>query len=160
MNDLQAVFVGLGYSTVVTYIRSGNVIFETASDEAKAIAAEIEHAIAGEIGLDVRVLLRSRKEMAQVVEGNPFLAGGLDRAKLHVTFLEAVPDPALLTGINAGKAPPDEFHASGSQVYLYCPEGYGRSKLNNAFWERRLRVAATTRNWNTVETLLQLTSTP
>jgi uncharacterized protein (DUF1697 family) len=73
-----------------------------------------------------------------------------------VTFLAVDGDPARAAAIEAVGYEPDEFRLMGREVYLHCPEGYGRTKLNNAFWERRLRVAATTRNWNTVTTLLQL----
>ena len=51
---------------------------------------------------------------------------------------------------------PTIFRVIGREVYLHCPNGYGNTKINNAFFEKRLKAIATTRNWNTVAKLLEL----
>ena len=158
MQDLQALFVALGHADVSTYIQSGNIIFKSPADSPSQLAGAIEERIAQDLGLAVTVLLRTKDELAQVIDGNPFVRQGIDPARLHVTFLAAAPDPALVHRVDVHNAEPDEFRVLGREIYLHCPQGYGRTKLNNAFWERRLGVAATTRNWNTVTRLFQLAS--
>ncbi len=156
MQDLQSSFLSLGHSDVTTYIQSGNVVFASPTTSAAALARGIEDGIRRDFGLVIAVLLRNKDELAQVIDANPFIEQGADTAKLHVTFLKDVPDPALLHQVDVHYGAPDEFRAVGREIYLHCPQGYGNTKLHNAYWERRLRTPATTRNWNTVNKLLQL----
>lgn len=156
MDDLRILVASLGHSDVRTYIQSGNVIFANPVDESSDLARSIEQRIADDFGLTVIVLLRTRDELANIIENNPFPVNGPDPARLHVTFLNDVPGQDILDNLTVPNASPDEYRVRGREVYLYCPYGYGQTKLNNAFWERRLRVAATTRNWNTVNKLLTL----
>jgi uncharacterized protein (DUF1697 family) len=156
MGDLRATFVGLGHSDVQTYIQSGNVISTSRSTRPLEVASAIEKRIERDCGLAVKVVVRTKEELALVLRDNPFLGKGTDPTKLHVTFLADRPDPTLVSQVEEHKEPVDEFGVGTREVYLHCPAGYGRTKLNNAFWERRLRVAATTRNWKTVTTLLVL----
>ncbi len=101
-------------------------------------------------------MIRTKAELAKVIAANPF--AGVDLAKVHVTFLANKPEAALVRALADHESPPDEFRVAGREVYLHCPGGYGNTKLNNSFWERRLKVGATTRNWNTVTKLLELAS--
>jgi uncharacterized protein (DUF1697 family) len=156
MADLEALFAGLGHSDVVTYVQSGNVVFRSASKSAAALPTAIEERITRDLGLAVTVLIRSKAELDKVTAANPFLAGGADLTKLHVTFLAAKPDAALVKAVAEFRAEPDEFRIAGREVYLHCPAGYGNTKLNNTFWEKKLGVGATTRNWNTVTKLTEL----
>lgn len=153
MKALKAVFEDLGLSDVTTYVQSGNVVFK--ADEAPA-PKRLEDAIEGEFGIDVTVLLRSSREMGAVVERNPFFQAGADRSRLHVTFLAEEPGKDALADVDTAKFEPDEFRLAGRELFLHLPNGYGRSKLSNDFFERRLRMRATTRNWNTVTKLLEL----
>jgi uncharacterized protein (DUF1697 family) len=154
MPDLQALFVDLGHADVVTYIQSGNVVFTSRAKGAPALASAIEKQIARDFGLEIPVVLRTRAELAKVIARNPF--ANADLAKVHVTFLAQKPAAALVRALDGHTSEPDEFRVAGREIYLHCPEGYGITKLNNTFWERRLKTAATTRNWNTVTKLLAL----
>jgi uncharacterized protein (DUF1697 family) len=156
MPDLRRIVSELGAEDVVTYVQSGNVAFSS-GERAGALAPALEEAIRAATGLDVRVLLRTRKELERALTANPLL-DGRDQSKLHVTFLEHKPAAARVRALGTDAFEPDEFRVVGREVYLHCPNGYGRSKLTNAFFERRLDVAATTRNWKTVGKLLELTS--
>ena len=156
MDDLRSLFVALGHADVTTYIQSGNVIFSSPVDESSRLTREIEKRIADDLGVTVTVLLRTRDDLDQVVAGSPFASRDLDPAKLHVTFLADAPDPERLARLATPTDEPDEYSIVGREVYLYCPNGYGRTKLNNAFIERRLGVAATTRNWRVVTKLRDL----
>ncbi len=157
MADLRTLVEGLGADDVSTYVQSGNVVFKAAA-KADELAREIEERIRRDHGLQVPVLLRTKAQLAKLVTNNPFVKGRKDPAMLHVTFLADTPDRARVRKLDAQDAPPDEFHVVGREVYLHCPNGYGRSKLTNAFFEKQLAVVATTRNWRTVTTLAELAS--
>ena len=103
-------------------------------------------------------MLRTSTQLADVVGHNPLAAGGRDPAKLHVTFLASKPAVVPGGGPRHRAFLPDEFRVVGREVYVHCPAGYGRTKLNNAFFERALGVVATTRTWNTVTTLARMSS--
>jgi uncharacterized protein (DUF1697 family) len=158
MADLRAVFEALGCEDVTTYVQTGNVIFRTTKSDAELLAA-LERRLAKDHSLDVRVLLRTPKQLATVLAKNPFLEDGRDPAKLHVTFLAEKPDRTRIRDLDPSYGAPDELEVVGQEVYLHCPNGYGRTKLNNAFVERTLGVAATTRNWKTVTKLADLART-
>jgi uncharacterized protein (DUF1697 family) len=156
MDDLRRVFVDLGHADVKTYLQSGNVLFESPDQTPSHLAGDIERRIARDLGVTVTVLVRTRDDLAQVVANNPFLGREADFAKLHVTFLAEAPDRARAARLETPSGGPDEFSLAGREIYLLCPNGYGKTKLNNTYIERRLGVAATTRNWNTVTKLCDL----
>lgn len=153
MKALTAVFEGLGLSDVTTYVQSGNVVFKAAEHP---LPETLEAAIEQEFGIDVTVLLRTSRELAAVVKRNPFLEAGADRTQLYVTFLAETPDKDALAAVDTAKFEPDAFRLAGRELYLRFPNGYGRTKLSNDFFERRLQLRATTRNWNTVTKLMEL----
>jgi len=155
MPDLRALFTSLGADDVTTYVQSGNVVFKSAEGSAKLIAA-IERRIRRDLGLTVTVLLRTKPQLTKVVAGNPFAKRVKDPTKLHVTFLAEKPERSHIRGLDPKHGAPDEFRVVGLEVYLHCPNGYGRSKLTNAYFEKELGVAATTRNWKSVTKLAEL----
>lgn len=153
MADLERIFASLGFQDIQIYIRTGNLVFTSSEDSENALTEMIENGLHEDLGHDIRVLLRSPNELRDLVDRNPFLRRVADPTKLHVTFLATAPRDDLARKIVPDIAPPDEFEIAGRNLYLHCPEGYGRSKLGNAFWERKLKAVATTRNWNTLTTL-------
>src|ERR1700737_441291 len=96
MKDLEALFVALGHADVVTYIQSGNIRFRSPATKSAAVATGIAAAIERDFGIAVKVLLRSKDELGQVVAGNPFVAQGASPAKLHITFLADRPSQKLV----------------------------------------------------------------
>jgi uncharacterized protein (DUF1697 family) len=155
MADLRATFVDMGYDDARTYIQTGNVLFST-TGSAAALQSAVEEALETRFGLSITVMLRTRAQLAAVVGANPLATGGRDPAKLHVTFLASKPPSSRLSSLDAAPSGPDELEVVGREVYLHCPDGYGRTKLTNTFFERTLGVPATTRNWKSVTTLAQL----
>jgi uncharacterized protein (DUF1697 family) len=158
MADLRTLFLGLGSEDVETYVQSGNVVFKSGDTDVAKLTETIEQKIRRDLGLSVAVLLRTDAQLANLVAANPFAANADDPRALHVTFLAERPERARVRAIDAKQFEPDEFRVIGPEVYLYCPDGYGRSKLSNAYFEKQLGVAATTRNWNTVTKLTELAS--
>ena len=158
MADLRTLFRAFGSEDVVTYVQSGNVVFKNRAGDAGALSDAIERRISRDLGLDITVVLRTRAQLARVAAGNPFAAGGSDVKKLLVTFLAETPSRARVRALDPSQFAPDDFRLVGKEVYLHCPDGYGRTKLSNAHFEKQLGVAATTRNWNTVRNLAELAS--
>jgi uncharacterized protein (DUF1697 family) len=153
MPELRELIAALGAEDVTTYVQSGNAVF-TSAETAVRLGPELERRIEQDLGVSVRVLLRSRSQLAKVVAGNPF--GARDPSALHVTFLAGAPERAKVRVLDPERGAPDEFRCLRQEVYLRCPNGYGRTKLTNAYFEKQLGLAATTRNWKTVTALADL----
>jgi uncharacterized protein (DUF1697 family) len=157
MADLRALVDELGAEDVETYVQSGNVVFKSAYGAAKLTRA-IEQRIQRDPGLSVTVIVLTRAQLTKVLGGNPFAKSKTQAAKLHVTFLAEKPARGKVSKLDPERGKPDEFRLVGQQIYLHCPNGYGRTKLTNAYFEKQLGVAATTRNWETVMKLGELVS--
>jgi uncharacterized protein (DUF1697 family) len=150
MDELRVLFEELGFTDVRTYVQSGNVIFRGGGNS-QDLAAAIGNKIRSDFGLEVSIILRSPDAMGSVIRKNPFLKEkGIDVSKLHVTFLSQAPAKSSLQRLDKLVSGRDQFRVSGKEIYLYCPDGYGVSKLSNNAFEKLLSVRATTRNWNSV----------
>jgi len=159
MESLRMSFEALGFRRVRTYVQSGNVIFEATKTSNDNLSNIIGERILSDFGFSVPLLLRTSGEMEKIVSDNPFLEEiGIDRSRLHVSFLSALPAEAGLRKLDALDALPDRFSVKGREVYLHCPNGYGRTKLSNNALEKLLSVEATTRNWKTVIALVGMSS--
>jgi len=155
MADLKLLYESLGYRNVKTYIQSGNVIFDSESN--KDIAKSIEKAITEKYNFEVPVILRTAEELKDIVNKNIFIADkDTDVTKLHVTFMEEEPSYANIDKIKDIDHLPDKFLISGKEINVYCPNGYGKTKINNNYFENKLKVSCTTRNWRTLNELLNM----
>lgn len=157
MKELKALYEGLGFKDIQTYIQSGNVVFDPGKNTLKSIPAKIEKAIFDNYGYDVPVIVCSPEQWQEVMDNNPFLEEkGIDVDQLYVSLLDAAPAKGLAEKIDAGAYLPDRFIISGTTIYQYFPNGYGRTKLTNTFFENKLKVKATTRNWRTMNVLREM----
>lgn len=157
MEALRRMVETLGCSGVATYLQSGNVIFGSENKDTRDMAAMISGRIKTDLGYDVPVLVLTPGEIRSVIAANPFLADpAKDPAFLHVTFLSAEPAAIPHEAIAAKCGPGEEVAFAGKAVYLYCPNGYGNTRLHNTFLEKMLKVTATTRNWKTTGELERL----
>ena len=156
MEQLREAFESLGFRNVKTYVQSGNVVFE-AGKAAPDTSDKIGKRILRDFGFAVPVLLRTSKEMERIVHQNPFVKKpGIDDSKLHITFLPGAAPKRAEESLEALVTQPEQFHINGWEIYLYCPKGYGRTKLSNTAIEKKLGFAATTRNWKSVNALLAM----
>jgi len=178
MADLRALLEGLGLTDVRTYLQSGNAVFDARDAEpVSALATAIEGRIERDVGPRVGVLVLPGESLADVVAANPFPDAAGEQV-LHATFLfgphgeadfgEATEAAycavykAAFSNLELPGEPGEEAAFVGAPplaapvVYLRLPHGYGRTKLNNAWFERKLGTAATTRNWRTVLALAGL----
>lgn len=157
MADLKTMYESLDFKNVQTYIQSGNVIFEYTETDSLVLSKSIEEKILEVFGYDVTVLNKTKEEIQEIIKHNPFQDFPEEGPKkLYVTLLAGIPDEELVKAIEQLKSQADQFHISGKEIYLYCPNGYGSTKLSNNFFERKLKVRATTRNWKTINTLRDL----
>ncbi len=160
MADLKTLYEEQGFGKIITYIQSGNVIFQASERMTdKEAATKIESAIKEKFSCDVAVIVRTVEETENIISSNPFFENKeLDATKFHVTLLSEIPDEVNLISIGKYDYSPDKFKIHGKDVYLYCPAGYGRTRLSNTFFENKLKVKATTRNWNTITKLFEIAS--
>jgi uncharacterized protein (DUF1697 family) len=159
MKDLAAMFADAGCGDVVTYIQSGNVVFRATEACAARVPSAIAKAIADDFGFRSPVVMRTAAEMRAVTRRNPFLRAGASAEfdPLHVMFLADRPTPARVALLDPRRSPPDEFQVVGREIYLRCPNGAGRTKLSNAYFDAKLATTGTMRNWRTVLALAEMT---
>ncbi|RYM34902.1 DUF1697 domain-containing protein [Brumimicrobium glaciale] len=155
MNDLKSMFHDLGIPDAITYIQSGNVIFESSLDPIE-LSDLIESAILEKFGFVVPVIIRKAKELEKSIKSNPFYDSEADVNNLHLTFLKQKPLKSDLDLIQSIDYTPDLFVVKDMNVFIYCEGKYHESKLTNNFFEKKLKVGATTRNWKTVLKLMEL----
>ena len=162
MAALAASFEALGLERVRTYLQSGNVVFGAPASPPARLAERIEERLGRDLGRElgqaIAVLVKPERAWKAMLEGNPVAAEpATDPATLHVTFPFAPPPRPALAKLAALQPGADRYALAEGAIYLHCPGGYGRSKLSNTILERALGVAATTRNWRTVNELYRLT---
>jgi uncharacterized protein (DUF1697 family) len=168
MADLRLLLSGLGHGEVSTLLQSGNAVFTAPEPDAAKVAAQIESALADQLGLTSRVLLRTHQQLASVVEENPFASADDEPSRHLVQFLFEPLTPAgrdKITAFDADGFAPEEFRLGDEVIYFRFPDGIGRSKLGEAFakyvaanfGKPAQRPVMTGRNWNTVRKLCDLT---
>jgi uncharacterized protein (DUF1697 family) len=155
MVELTSLFEDLGYTGIETYLQSGNVIFEPSQTKEPAEHAEdIKSKVENIFGYKVSVLVLTSKILHTTFTNNPFLKSKeVANSALYVTFLFSTPEPALTKPVELPKNETATFHILEDRVYVCCPGGYGKTKINNQFFEKKLNLEATTRNWKTVGAL-------
>jgi uncharacterized protein (DUF1697 family) len=156
MATLREVLTGLGYDGVRTYLQSGNAVVVT-SGSATKVHDDVAEALARAVGREISLLVRSHAQLQKVVDGWPFAADGAPATK-HVIFLATAADAKPLGAVAAGDFEPEMFATSGAHVYLSLPDGLGRSKLAPVLHRKLAKSVTTTRNWNTVTALTQMTA--
>lgn len=157
MSDLRSLLRELGHPDATTYLQSGNVCLPNVRAGLAETGAQIEAALARDMGLNVSVVMRSADELAAVVAANPFAAVADDPARHLVLFLAETADPRRLT-LTAADFAPERYRLVGREIHLWCPNGVQNSRLAALRWEDLLGGPATARNWNTVTKLLGLVS--
>ena len=153
MAELRDLVTSLGHADVVTHLQSGNVVFSSRRHDLSKLKGEIEAGIASRFGLEVRVQIRTRGELARIVEANPLPGAAAGPARFLVTFLDPSPTSDRVGLVDPSEFRPDEFRFGDGVVYVWYRGGILESNLTDAVWTRRLGVTATSRNWNTVTRL-------
>ncbi|WP_328501165.1 DUF1697 domain-containing protein [Streptomyces sp. NBC_00457] len=160
MAELRTLMEGLGYDGVRTYLQSGQAVFSSGHGDEESLAAELTRAIEKHFGFGVDVIVRDHAYLKAVAEACPFPAADLEAKQLHVTYFSAPVGLDRFAEIDQAAYLPEEFRLGDRALYLYAPNGLGRSKLAEHLSKPRLNkgVIATSRNWNTVVKLVEMTS--
>ncbi len=159
MAELRTLIEGLGHQDVRTHLQSGQAVFTSGHGDEDTLAAELSAAIERHFGFGVDVIVRDHAYLKAVAEACPFPAGTLEPKQLHVTYFSEPVTADRFAEIDQDAFLPEEFRLGDRVLYLYAPNGLGRSKLAEHLSKPRLNkgVVATTRNWNTVLKLVELT---
>ena len=157
MDTLKKLYTRSGFADVQTYIQSGNVIFRSKALECSSLESKIAEKIHEEFGYHVPVMVLELEALKKIAKDNPYARDkSKDPSFFHISFLSADPGKASVGKIEVSQYLPDEFFWRGRAIYLFIPGGYGRTKLNNGFFESKFKLTATTRNWKTVNELISI----
>lgn len=155
MAELRSELETLKFKNVRTYIQSGNVIFDSKAKYAAMLAKKIAKNVEDRHGFRPRVFVLSRTDLETAIESNPFPKAISDPKTLHFYFLEEPATQPNVAALDDAKASTENYKLTSSVFYLHAPEGIARSKLA-ASAEKHLGVAATARNYRTVEKVLAM----
>ncbi|MFI5196540.1 MAG: DUF1697 domain-containing protein [Chitinophagales bacterium] len=158
MDDLKKHFAMPGFKNIVTYIQSGNVVFDHSETDKDALIKKVESKLLKSLGYEVKTFLKTPAELEAVVKKNPFKKYPEDMG-LHVSFMSGRPDAEAVKQLLLLQTDHEQFRFTGSEAYILVRKGaYGETKFSNNFLEKKLKLYATTRNWATVNTLLRSVS--
>jgi uncharacterized protein (DUF1697 family) len=157
MKALSALYESLKFEDSRTHVQSGNVIFRSKEKMSPALAKKIQNAIEREFGCRPEVILRTTDELRKAIATSPFAhRRDLEPAKILVTFLAAEPGPQAHATLLSLKSHPEELHLKGRELYIYFPDGAGKSKLPWSSVAKLLKTTGTARNWNSVTKMLAI----
>jgi len=157
MKELQASISSLGFSSVFTYLQSGNVIFTSELNDILEIEKQICAKIKSDFGFDVPVFVLDKKDFLKINSNNPFAQNtDFDRKKIYTIFLKTVVDQNTFQDIATNSNFSEKMVLKEKVLYMYYENGYGKTKVHTNFFETKLNTIATARNWNTVQKLESL----
>lgn len=155
MLDLQKIYEDLGFQNIMTYIQSGNVIFNAIPD--KNMVSRIESKITADLKLNITVIIRQLKQIKTTIEENPFVNETAEYPKkMCVLFLNQKPEIDKIDKLRSMNFESEKYLITDNEIYLYCENGFGRAKLNTNYFESKLDIRATARNWKTITKLYEL----
>jgi len=157
MKALAEEFVAAGCEDVRTFIQSGNVIFGAPADSDESrLSRLLCERLVKRFSYTAPLVLRTTEELHAAIANNPYPALGAPEETLHVMFLTATPDADAVKKLDPDRSPGDEYQVIGREIYLHLPNGMARTKLTNAYFDTKLGVTSTARNWRTTTKLLEL----
>jgi uncharacterized protein (DUF1697 family) len=158
MTDLTELFIQIGLKDAKTFIQSGNVVFRDPGGISPSdLVVSIEKAILEKFSFVIPVMIRTNRELSDLLSSNPFLTEtNFDPSKMAVLFLHDEPTESQVQKVAGIDYPPDKFEIAGREIFIYCPNGFGRTKLYTNFFEKKMGVTGTGRNWKTITALLNI----
>ncbi len=160
MVDLKTMFENLGFTSVTTYIQSGNIIFKSDKEDIDFLGHCIKERILETFEYDVPVLVLTPKTLKSIHQNNPFskriMSGEIEEKRMYFTLLGSAPETTNPETCIAASSGGEEFVITKNVVYFFAANGYGKTKLNNNFFEKKLKCSATTRNLKTIIKLLEI----
>lgn len=158
MEELRKALEAMKLKNVATYIQSGNAVFESTA-AAETLEKKIKAVIMKSFGFDVEVIVRTDKEIAKVIKNDPFAKHkSTDYKKVYVAFLSEKPSKEAESSFEYKGDDVEAIHLKGKEMYILYSEGMGKAKFTHNLIERKLKVSTTTRNWNTVNKMVEMVS--
>ncbi len=160
MKDLAEIFTSFGFKNVKTFIQSGNVIFESSQTDIEKVKIKIEKGLKKSLGYSVDVVLRTPEEMLNIIKANPFKKEITEpNIKLYVMFLSQQPDNKIKQAVKSYDNELETFRIKNCEVYVLIRKNdIQKTVFSTNFLEKKLGLIGTTRNWNSVNKILQLTN--
>ena len=157
MIALKKALESIGFTDVVTYIQSGNVFVTTAEESPTKVGFRIKQEIFKSFGHDVPVIVVGKDDLQACLDRNLFLnETEIDLKKLYVSFISSELPENMITQLNLNFIKPDEIQLDGKRIYLKYDISPAKTRLDNKWIEKSMNVVSTTRNWNTVNKLLEM----
>jgi uncharacterized protein (DUF1697 family) len=156
MAVLRRLLEELGYTGVRTLLNSGNAVVTAPAATNAEVGRAVATAIEKELGLSIRVMVRTPDQVREAIERNPLTEAEGDPKLFHVGFCDPAPDPAAFDGVDHDALAPEQLALDGDTLYLWYAGGMQNSPLARLLTRMKLDVAVTLRNWNTVRKLVEL----
>ena len=154
MPDLRRVLGEVGDDDGSTLVQSGNIEL-TSTKKPKTLERDISKLVLDEFGVEAATVVRTRDELAAVIERNPIPDGPSIPKLFQVTFFSDEPDAGAVAKLVEQDFGDERVEVIGREAYAWHPDGIQKSKLARELG-KRLRADGTARNWNTVTKLLEL----
>ncbi|GAA0711784.1 DUF1697 domain-containing protein [Aquimarina litoralis] len=162
MVDLKVALLSAGFESVTTYIQSGNIVFKAGSEDIKELQEKIKKVIQKNFGLEISVVVLTQETLQKVLAKNPFeerfSKDETELKKLYFMIFCNAPNENAIIELNKLSVVPEEFIITPDVIYLYAANGYGKTKLHNNFFEKKLGNKSTARNLKTLSKLLEICS--
>jgi uncharacterized protein (DUF1697 family) len=160
MTELASLCRAMGCIDPQTFIQSGNIVFSVSDNtDPASLTSMIEEGIRDKWGYNVPAMIRTVVDLENIMSANPYLGvPGFDPARMAVIFLHEEASQEQIERVAGVNYPPDLFSIKGKEIYTWCPDGFGRTKIYTNFFEKKMKVTGTARNWKTVKSLLDLAS--
>ncbi len=155
MEEVGNIFIELGYKNVETYIQSGNILFDCNETDTALMERKIQGAIKAKSDLNVVIFVKIKDEIQRLISNSPF-GKDVDEKRIYVIMLNQVLTEEKAKKVKSMNSEEEKFIAHKDVIYSYYDNGYGKSKHNNNYFEKILNVSATTRNWNTMNRILEI----
>lgn len=150
MADLRSALSGAGFEDVVTIGQSGNIIITRPGSEDQIIA-EVQSVMADSCGVSVPLVVRQADEVRDILASSPLEEVATDGSKYLAIFLSAAPSTAEAAALESEDVSPEVVRLIGRTAFVWAPNGVKAMKVSHTALEKRFRVTATARNWNTLE---------
>ncbi len=156
MDELALLYKSLAFRDVQTFIQSGNVIFKSDGSE-EDVREKIEKGISSRFGYDIAAMIRTVDELGMLFLSNPYLnEDDFNPAKMAVVFLHEKVTDIQASKVSTLSYPPDKFQLGEREIFIYCPNGFGKTRLYTNFFENKMGVSGTARNWKTISSIYDI----
>ena len=157
MDALKSMLEKIEFQNVETYIQSGNVFLESEDENPQSVGFTIKQEIVKQLGFDVPTIVINKSDLEKCLTNNPFFKEkDVDTKKLYVAFISKELNNNALNDLKISQFKPDEAFIDGNRIYMKLETGAAKTRLTQKYIEKKLNVTATSRNWNTVNKLIEM----